>query len=92
MNEDKSRVLLWAGAACLTMGWIAEITAAAFGPVPAWPNWLMLVAVTGLVASNLLRLNPAKGVPRGCNGAPDGCSGDRHARRAPMISLAGPKL
>ena len=55
MNEDKSRVLLWAGAACLTMGWIAEITAAAFGPVPAWPNWLMLVAVTGLVASNLLR-------------------------------------
>jgi hypothetical protein len=54
-TAGKSRILLWTGAACVAVGWGAEISAAAFGTATAWPNWLMLVAVTGLLASNLIR-------------------------------------
>jgi hypothetical protein len=54
-TAGKSRVLLWVGAACVAVAWMAEIASAAFGTAPAWPNWLMLVAVSGLVASHVLR-------------------------------------
>ena len=54
-TAGKSRMLLWAGAACVAVGWGAEILAAALGRATAWPNWLILVAVTGLLASNLIR-------------------------------------
>lgn len=48
-------MLLWFGAACLAGGWIAEIVAVALGMAVAWPNWLMLVAASGLLVSNVLR-------------------------------------
>lgn len=54
-TDSTSRALLWAGGACIAFAWMAEITSAALGKGPAWPNWLMLVAITGILASNLLR-------------------------------------
>jgi hypothetical protein len=48
------RIVHWTAVACIAGAWIAEIVAASLGTV-AWPNWLNLVAVTGLLASNLIR-------------------------------------
>ena len=51
----KWNLLLWAGGACVAVGWIAEMAAAALGPTPPWPGWLMLIAVTGVLISNFIK-------------------------------------
>ena len=53
-TAGKARRLLWARAVCLAVAWLA-IAVAVLGGATAWPNWVVLVAVSSGFAGNLLR-------------------------------------